>query len=78
MKYFFKSQICTFRIIPSERGFDLWVESSDGNEDMVSSLPTAEALADDVYLCTTGFDEWDKQGTVTNPTDLSCWTKLSR
>jgi len=77
MKYFYQTQFGTFYIIPDNiNGFSLWIKDLDESEDKLASYISAEQAADDVYMCATGFDEWDNQGDVDNPTDIHEWTKF--
>ena len=72
MKYFYKTNVGVFAIIPDHeiRGSwrlyigDLWL----------GSYESAIHAADDVYLCVTGFYEWDKRGVVDHPEGLDEWT----
>ena len=42
----------------------------------LGSYHSPHAAADDVYMCATGHWEWDRQGHVTEPTDLTEWQRL--
>ena len=76
-KYYYKTNICTFYIIPTRGGAELWVGDTT-QEDSLGWYANATMAADDVFMCATGFDDWDDQLTVKDPMDLSFWTKLSQ
>lgn len=60
---------CRLTIAPRSDGkFDLII-----NDDVAGVYRTAQAAADDVFTCTTGNYEWDRIGTVDQPTDLGEW-----
>jgi hypothetical protein len=60
---------CRLLIAPRKDGrFDLLI-----NDEVVGSYNSAVAAADDVFTCATGNQEWDKQGTVVQPTDIHEW-----
>ena len=60
---------CKLIIAPKPDGkFDLII-----NDDVVGSYTSAQAAAEDVFTCTTGSDEWDRQGAVDQPTDIHEW-----
>lgn len=80
MKYFYNTNFGTFSILPDiNNGVALWIEPLD-NEDEIKLgwYESASMAADDVYLCSTGFDDWDDQMNVEHPTDLSEWTKAEK
>ena len=43
------------------------------NDEGLGSYHSPESAADDVYSCTTGYYDWDNQGSCSEPTDLSEW-----
>lgn len=69
--WFYKSKVGTFKIIPGSNGrYLLYI----GDENL-GSYHSPDAAADDVYMCATGHYPWDKQLTVTSPTDLGEWQR---
>lgn len=77
MKFFYKTKFGTFFIFPdNDNGFHLWIKDIDGNEEKLGYYHTASMAADDVYHCATGYDEWDLQIDVDEPSDLEEWTKF--
>lgn len=71
MKYFYKTAFGTFWIVPAPQGgYNLTI-----HDETVNWAHCAEALADDVFTCHSGFDDWDEQDCVEQPTDLTEWTK---
>lgn len=72
MKYFYKTEFGTFWIVPAPQGgYDLII-----NDEIVNGSKCADALADDVFTCHSGLEEWDEQDSVEHPTDLKEWTKI--
>lgn len=76
MKYFYKTKFGTFFIIPSYDGVELWIKEPSGSEERLGSYPNADMAADDVYMCATGYTDWDLQIDVDEPCDLEEWSKL--
>ena len=70
MTYVFHSPVGTFRIIPYQNRFQLWI-----GYDVVGVYPSAVAAADDVYVHVTGYDRWD-DSTFEAPTDIFEWEVL--
>ena len=67
MRWTYRTRIGTFWIkLRSDGRFVLGID-----EEALGSYVSAVQAADDVYMCATGHHEWDRQGTVTSPTDLS-------
>jgi hypothetical protein len=72
MHWIYKSNVGTFWIKPDHNNrFILGI-----NDDALGSYLNPIQAADDVYMCATGYWEWDKQLTVNCPTDLSEWICL--
>jgi hypothetical protein len=57
----------------SANRYELWL-----GEELLGNYPSPAAAADDVFLCATGHYQWDAQGAVNAPTDLSEWTRYQR
>lgn len=72
--YYVKTPYGTFSITPERDGVALFIEYDD-ELTRLGWYKSALMAADDVFMCSTGFDEWDMQLTVEHPADLSCWTK---
>ena len=69
MYWTYRSNVGTFWIKPDGRGrFTLGL-----NSDALGSYHSAYAAADDVYMCATGYFEWDRKLSVMEPTDLGEW-----
>lgn len=76
MKYFYKTKFGTFFILPDiNNGCSLWIKDNNADEYKLGWYPSAIMAADDVYMCATGFENWDDQLDVDDPIDLSEWTK---
>lgn len=73
MKYFYKTQFGTFFIIPSSGGVDLWIKESSDSEEKLGHYYNAQMAADDVYMCATGYSDWDLQCDVDEPSGLDDW-----
>lgn len=67
MTYVFRSRVGTFRIVPFEGRFQLWIDY-----EVLGVYPSAVAAADDVYVHVTGYDRWDDSN-YEAPTDVSEW-----
>lgn len=77
MKYFYKTKFGTFFIIPDiKNGVSLWIKDIYGSSDKLGWYPAPVHAADDVYHCASGFDDWDLQIDVDEPSDLEEWTKF--
>jgi len=77
MKYMYKSEICTFFIVPNNSDrYDLLVKEKSGIEDKLGSYHTPTSAADDVYMCETGYHPWDNQFDVDEPASLEDWIKI--
>lgn len=74
MKYFYKTDFGTFFIIPSPDGVELWIKELSGSEEKLGDYPSADMAADDVYMCATGYTDWDLQCDVDEPSELGEWT----
>jgi hypothetical protein len=76
MLYTYKSDVGVFAISPDPQQTgrwrlyigDLWL----------GSYKTPWLAADDVYMCQTGYDDWDKKITVRHPEDLGEWQAVKR
>ena len=77
MKYSYETKFGTFEILPDiNNGYSLWIKDNDNKECRLGWYPEAFMAADDVFICQTGFVDWDNQLEVEDPTDLEVWTKL--
>lgn len=74
MAYFYKTSIGSFSIRPDPHGPGRWCLYID--DLCLGSYASPEMAADDVYLCATGFYEWDRQETVDHPAELAEWIAL--
>ena len=71
--YEYKSKIARMSIRPGENGkWALWIEDC-----IYGPYHSPEAAADDVYMQATGHYEWDTQNEITEPCDLSEWTRIN-
>ena len=69
MNYYFQTNLGLFTIKSLEDGrFGLYE-----NTNLLGSYHSAESAADDVYMCATGWNEWDEQESVDEPESLSEW-----
>ena len=72
MDYIYNTEFGTFKI--SKNSYDGRC-SLHINDECLGSYQTPQQAADDVFMCATGFDDWDDQICVDNPIDLTEWTK---
>jgi hypothetical protein len=71
MIYLYKTGIGAFSIQPDPNEPGRWRLYID--DLWLGSYASPEQAADDVYMCATGFYEWDRQLTVDHPEDLGEW-----
>ncbi len=70
MIYFFRTEVGTFKITQNRIGrFELQI-----NEVVIRSFPSPDDAADNVYLQSTGWDEWDELLSIDEPVELSEWS----
>ena len=67
--YVFQTSLGTFSIFPDAAG--RWRLEMNGQ--YASSHASAAAAADSVLNCASGHIDWDAQGSVNSPKDLSDW-----
>ena len=77
MKYFTKIANLKLQIIPKDGKYHLFITDSDGSTELYESMSSAVALADDVYMQSTGCDELDSLEDVDIPTDIYEWEKIN-
>lgn len=69
MLWTYKTKTGIFWIKPDTiNGFSLGID-----DELLGSYINPEQAADDVYMCATGYWDWDQQLTVMEPESLSEW-----
>ncbi len=68
MYWTYKTNVGTFWIKPDGNRVTLGID-----DEALGSYLNAIQAADDVYMCATGWWDWDKHLTVYEPVDLSEW-----
>jgi len=71
MHFFYRTRFGVFSIRPAANG--RWTLAMDS--DALGSYATPESAADDVFVCATGHDTWDAQGSVNEPESLAEWER---
>ena len=69
--FYYRSDVGVLRIVPGRGAWDLWI-----NDVLLGHYASPAMAADDVYLCATGWDDWDSKGDVDEPCDLSEWERF--
>jgi len=77
MKYHTKIENLYLQIVPKNGLYHLYITDSDGTTELYESLSSPIALADDVYMQSTGCNELDDLDNADIPIDLSEWEKIN-